>query len=328
MKILVIQTAFIGDVILATALLENIHLEYPEAQLDFLVRKGNESLTAGHPFIHETLIFDKKKNKYRHLLQLVKKIRRAKYDYVINAQRFATTGIITVLSGGKHTIGFDKNPFSFGFSTSVTHHIDTTNKTTHEINRNHSLLKDLVKADPLLPKLYPSKTDFEGLPDKDTYVCLAPASVWFTKQYPKEGWMRLAQGIPEKYSIVLIGGPGDKNLCDEIIEKSGRENAQNMAGKLTFLQSAAFIKNARMTFANDSAPIHIASAMNANITAIFCSTIPEFGFGPLSNQSFIAETQETLTCRPCGLHGKSTCPLQHFNCSKIDPVTILKISGI
>ena len=315
MKILVIQTAFIGDVILATALLENIHLEYPEAQLDFLVRKGNESLTAGHPFIHETLIFDKKKNKYRHLLQLVKKIRRAKYDYVINAQRFATTGIITVLSGGKHTIGFDKNPFSSGFSASVNHHIDPTDKTTHEINRNHSLLRGLVKADPLLPKLYPSPSDFEGLPDKDTYVCLAPASVWFTKQYPKERWISLA-------------GPGDKELCDEIIEKSGRENAQNMAGKLSFLQSAAYIKNARMTFANDSAPIHIASSMNANITAIFCSTIPEFGFGPLSDQSFIVETDEALTCRPCGLHGKSTCPLQHFNCSKIDPATILKISGI
>jgi heptosyltransferase-2 len=87
-----------------------------------------------------------------------------------------------------------------------------------------------------------------------------------------------------------------------------------LAGKLTFLQSAALMKSAVMNYANDSAPLHFASAVNANITGIFCSTIPAFGYTPLSEKSIIIETTEKLTCRPCGMHGKKSCPEGHFKC--------------
>ena len=92
---------------------------------------------------------------------------------------------------------------------------------------------------------------------------------------------------------------------------------ENLAGKLTLLQSAALINKAKMTFANDSTPVHLASAMNAPIAVIYCSTIPEFGFGPLSSNSLIIEIEDKLDCRPCGLHGKSKCKKKHFKCSEI-----------
>ncbi|MGI9138102.1 MAG: glycosyltransferase family 9 protein, partial [Sediminibacterium sp.] len=94
-KILVIQTAFIGDVVLATSLLESLHQELPAAKNDLLVRKGNESLFQGHPFLQEVLIWDKKNNKYQNWLNLLFKIRSNKYEVVINAQRFAATGAWT-----------------------------------------------------------------------------------------------------------------------------------------------------------------------------------------------------------------------------------------
>jgi len=116
-KILVIQTAFIGDVVLATALLEDLHAAYPYASIDILVRKGNESLFTSHPYLGEVLIWHKKEHKYANLIRLIKQIRQKKYDQVINLQRFAATGLITSLSGAVQTIGFDKNPFSI-FSAS------------------------------------------------------------------------------------------------------------------------------------------------------------------------------------------------------------------
>jgi ADP-heptose:LPS heptosyltransferase len=76
-----------------------------------------------------------------------------------------------------------------------------------------------------------------------------------------------------------------------------------------------------MNFTNDSAPMHLASAMNAPVTAVFCSTIPEFGFGPLSDDSMIIQTEEQLECRPCGLHGHEQCPEKTFNCAYTIPVT-------
>ena len=92
-KFLIIQTAFIGDVVLATPLIEKLHDFFPEAQIDFLLRKGNEQLLTGHPFIHELLIWDKKKNKQRNLFRMLTRIRRNKYDKIINVQRFFATGI-------------------------------------------------------------------------------------------------------------------------------------------------------------------------------------------------------------------------------------------
>ncbi len=89
----------------------------------------------------------------------------------------------------------------------------------------------------------------------------------------------------------------------------------NLCGKLNILQSAALIRNAKMNYVNDSAPMHIASAMNAPTTAIFCSTIPDFGFGPIASNARIIETKEKLSCRPCGLHGLKRCPEKHFKCS-------------
>ena len=77
-KFLIIQTAFIGDVILATVLIEKLHANFPEAQIDFLLRKGNEELLAGHPYLNEVLAWTKKQDKYRNLLDLTRIIRKKK----------------------------------------------------------------------------------------------------------------------------------------------------------------------------------------------------------------------------------------------------------
>jgi heptosyltransferase-2 len=99
----------------------------------------------------------------------------------------------------------------------------------------------------------------------------------------------------------------------------------NHSGQLSFLQSAALMKDAVMNYVNDSAPMHFASAVNAPVTAVYCSTIPAFGFGPLSDERFIVEVKAPLDCRPCGLHGYRACPLGHFNCAyKIEERQLLE----
>ena len=91
------------------------------------------------------------------------------------------------------------------------------------------------------------------------------------------------------------------------------------------LQSAALMEGALMNYVNDSAPMHLASAMNAPTTAIFCSTIPAFGFGPLSDNCVVIESSQKLNCRPCGIHGSKFCPEKHFNCAeKISVKSLLK----
>jgi ADP-heptose:LPS heptosyltransferase len=315
-KFLIIQTAFIGDVVLATPLIEKLHAFFPEAQIDFLLRKGNEQLLSGHPYIHELLIWDKKKNKLKNLFRLLSRIRGNRYDVVINIQRFFATGLITSISGAKQTIGFKKNPLGFLFSKKIEHEMGGDNF-VHEITRNNELIRDFTDSTVYKPKLYPSAADFARIDSlaSGNIVTASPASVWFTKQFPSSQWVSFIKKVPERFSIYLLGGPGDLDLCENIREACGQREITILAGKLTFLESAALMSRASMNYVNDSAPMHFASAMNAPVTAVYCSTIPEFGFGPLSDISYIVEIDENLYCRPCGLHGYKICPEGHFKCA-------------
>ncbi len=310
-KILIIQTAFIGDVILATALIENLHKQFPNAQLDFLLRKGNEALLDEHPKLNKVIVWNKKE-KYKSLLKIIKEVRKEKYDLIICVQRFLNAGLITVLSGAKYTVGFHSNPLSFLFSKKIKHIIGTGK---HEVDRNNELIEQWVEVAVRKPKLYPLEKHYAKVKtlQQEPYLVMAPSSVWFTKQLPKEKWIELINyHLNEK--IFLIGAPSDNNLCTEIIEKSQHKNIESLCGKLTLLESAALIENAKMNYVNDSAPLHICSAMNAKVTAFFCSTLPSFGFTPLSDNSIVKQIDYNLYCRPCGLHGKKFCKEKHFKC--------------
>ncbi|HEY4205559.1 MAG TPA: glycosyltransferase family 9 protein [Puia sp.] len=313
-KILVIQTAFIGDVVLATGIIEKLHAYFPEAQIDFMLRKGNEGLLARHPFLHEVLIWDKKNEKLRNLFRMGKKIRKSRYDTVINVQRFAATGLLTIFSGASETIGFDKNPLSRWFTRRIPHVVSTSEAPLHEIDRNQELIRHLTDGEPARPRLYPSAADYEQVEGykKAPYITISPASVWFTKQYPREKWVSFIRKLPGAPAVYLLGGPGDKELCQYI---GGETGAVDLSGQFSFLQSAALMRDAIMNYTNDSAPMHFASALNAPVTAVYCSTIPAFGFGPLSDKRYVVEVEEALTCRPCGLHGYRACPLGHFHCA-------------
>lgn len=313
-RFLIIQTAFIGDVILATSLVEKLRAHFPDATIDFLLRKGNEGLLKNHPHLNEVLIWDKKNGKYRDLMRLLRLVRARRYDKIINLQRFGATGLLTALSGATETVGFSKNPFSRFFTHRIEHHIAPG---IHEVDRNTQLVSWFTSRTSFKPKLYPSSVDFEQVKPYQAgpYICLAPTSVWFTKQYPEARWISFLQRLPSDLTVYMLGAPPDSDAIERIRKGANRENVINLAGKLSLLASAALMKGARMNFVNDSAPLHLASAVNAPTTAIFCSTVPQFGFGPLADVSYVVELEEMLECRPCGLHGRKKCPLGHFYCA-------------
>ena len=340
---LLIQTAFIGDVILATALVEYLAAREPGAPLDVLVRRGNEGLLANNPHVRRVLIWDKKHKKYPNLLKLLTQIRQAKYGRVVTLQRFASTGFLTAFSGAAERVGFAENPFSRFFTRRVPHVIGDG---THEVERNLKLIKndklkikkELEDAENLTdlsseneifnssflifnstkPRLYPGPADEAAAAPYAAvgqYICLAPTSVWFTKQYPEAKWLELLAALPPHLPVYLLGGPPDAAACERLAQAAARPGLVNLAGQLSLLASAALMRGAVLNYVNDSAPLHLCSAVDAPVCAIFCSTVPQFGFGPLSTFARIVEHPGPLACRPCGLHGHARCPLGHFRCA-------------
>lgn len=348
-RFLVIQTAFLGDAVLATGLLEKLHAHFPDAAIDLVVRQGHEGLFDGHPFLHRLFVWDKRRGKTRALFRLIGDLRRTEYDHILNAQRFFSTGLMTVLARGKEKVGYDKNPLSILFTRSVKHVIGDGR---HEMDRLNELIAHLTDGTRPLPRLHPtpkaraeahehmSTWSHEHMPTRPrpvppqrdahmptwarpvpsqrdghmSYVCLFPASVWFTKQWPEHKWVALVKALPTDHAVFLLGAPGDSALAQRISAASGR--GVDLCGRLSLLGTAALMEGAVMNVVNDSAPLHIAGAVNAPVTAIFCSTVPAFGFGPLRANGRLVETTEKLDCRPCGLHGHRVCPKGHFRCAE------------
>ena len=340
---LLIQTAFIGDVILATALVEYLAAREPGAPLDVLVRRGNEGLLANNPHIRRVLSWDKKDRKYPNLLRLLRQIRREKYGRVVTLQRFASTGLLTAFSGAAERMGFAENPLSRFFTRRVPHVIGDG---THEVARNLALVEseeltvkisaagnDISTVNSSLltnkPRLYPTPADEAAAAPYAAggqYICLAPTSVWFTKQYPESKWLELLAALPPGLPVYLLGGPPDAAACARLARAAARPGLVNLAGKLSLLASAALMRGAVLNYVNDSAPLHLCSAVDAPVCAIFCSTVPAFGFGPLSTFARVVQHPGLLACRPCGLHGHARCPLGHFRCAlEIETAQLLAV---
>lgn len=310
-SVLFVQPAFIGDVILFTGLLETWHHAWPHAAIDVWVRKGNERLFDGHPFVREVRVWDKSTSRYAHLLREVKAVRAARYDAVINPHRHASSGLLTACSGAAIRVGFKSNPWSFAFTRRLRHELEGGR---HEVERNHELIAPWCPKR-VGPRLHP---EAEAPAEWAGAIVLAPASQWFTKQWPAEKWVALIASLARSrpdVPVVLMGGPTDDALLHSIKQRAAvHPRLHRTSSRSSLAEAIAIVAQAGSVVSNDSAPLHLASACNRPAVALFCSTVPAFGFGPLSDRSVVIETEEALACRPCGAHGHKKCPEGHFLC--------------
>ena len=308
-KVLFVQTAFIGDAVLGTAVPEALHSDSVEVHV--MVRKGNEVFYTQHPKVKKVWVWDKK-HKWSSWWSLLLEVRKEKYETVYLAQRFFTMGLFTLLSGARKKIGYRSGILSRIFSKRVNHRWGNG---VHEVDRLMDLIDSPVRV---LPKIYPSMDD-QRIIQKwllKPFVTISPSSVWATKQAPAKVWEQVIRRHKDQM-IYALGGPSDIGFLTKLLQEIGENRVQILAGELTLVQSAALMKQAEMNYVNDSGPLHLCSATNAPVTAFFCSTIPDFGFGPLSDHSVVLEHNEKLTCRPCGMHGHQSCPQGHFRCGDI-----------
>ncbi len=315
-RVLFIQTAFFGDVVLATSALEAWHLAHPEDRVDVLVRKPMDSLFEGHPWLHRVLAWDKRPRvKGKDWRRLVREVRKARYDVVVNLHRHASSGILTALSLAPVRAGYANNPLAWRFTHRTAHRWGDG---THEVDRHAELLAPFVPKASHRPQLHPQSRHVEEARalGADGALVVMPGSQWATKAWPEGQFSKFLDATHE--SVLLLGAPSEHALCARLAE--GRAHVVNAAGKTSLLGTVAAIGMARAVVANDSAPLHVASATNTPTVALFASTVPRFGFGPLASSHVVVEPAVELACRPCGMHGRKRCPEGHFRCGWELPV--------
>lgn len=316
-KILVIQTAYLGDVLLATAIIEKLTLFYPDAELHFMLRKGNENLLLANPKVTKLWIWDKQNAKYKHLWQLLKTVRAQAFDLIVNLQRYWSTALFTLLARAKYTLGFRTTLLSLAYDRSV----KFVKKNRHELQRNQDLITHLTDENFCYPKLYPNFADKQKVQKITTlpepYITISPVSLWATKTYPIAKWAEFLKQIPRKMSVYFLGSLADAPIAEQIILETKNNNLQmkNCCGQLALIPSGVLMQGAQMNYTLDSVATHLATAMQASVSTLFLSTSPIFGFAPQGERAYILESKEKLSCKPCTNHGRKSCPKGHFQCA-------------
>lgn len=335
-RILIVQTAFLGDLILTTPLVSSIKELFPGASLDMVIIAKIRKVLENNPNVNQVYTFFKKgKDKKRSFNDLRVTLEANNYDLGIIPHRSMTTSRLIRKSRIKFKIGYDQASFSgFFYDIQV-----KRRKGVHEIERHLDLLRPVVdylknpinsnskKYSDLYQKetwLYPSPKNCKKAqkfinerlrPDQGTkpLVVLAPGSVYRTKKWPEENYIALIELLENSGCLTfLIGGPEDEKLCRDIVLRS-KTNSVITAGRADILDSAALVQRSNLLFCNDSAPMHIANAMKTPVIAFFGATSPIFGFGPIRTNDAVLEKND-LPCHPCKMHGSKKCPQKHFKC--------------
>ncbi len=313
---LVVQTSFLGDMVLTTPLLAFLARRGP---VDVLCTKVAAALVANHPAVRETIVYDKRgvDRGIAGFRRIAARLRERRYAAAYHAQGSARSGALTFAAGIPDRVGFASSAGRLFYTT----HIPLL-ENAHHAARLLSLGTRDVLLEPasgeLRPRLYPGVEEREAVdallhePHDKPLIALAPGSVWATKRWPE--YAELARRLAARGRVVVIGGAADRELASAIV-RATEGHAIDACGRLSLLASAELIGRCALLVTNDSAPLHLASAMNTPTLAIFGPTVPEFGFGPLAARQAVAGVT-TLACRPCDRHGPRTCPLGHWRCMR------------
>ncbi|KAA3611935.1 MAG: lipopolysaccharide heptosyltransferase II [Planctomycetota bacterium] len=313
---LIVDTSFLGDVLCAEPMVRAAAKRWQGQPVDFLASPGGAHILSGHPDLGDILVFDKRgaQRGALGLLRMARELKKRAYVRAICSHRSWRSAALLRLAGIPERVGFDNASASFLFTERVSYQADL-----HEIERNLQLLGG---GSWQRPRMYPDAGERErvaGLLPGRSFVAMAPGSLWETKRWPAQRFSELAAALSAKgVDVVLLGGPEDRPLCREVHQRAkdfGAEESalHDLCGQTNLRESAALLEKALALVSNDSAPMHLGVAAGIPVMAVYCSTVPAFGFAPKGEQDRVFEISE-LDCRPCGIHGKRRCPEGHFRC--------------
>lgn len=329
-KILFIQTAFPGDAILSLPALEKLKAMNDQSHISVLCIPSTKDIFECAPYVDEVLVFDKK-GKNRSLnstLKFAKQLKRMKFDLIYSSHRSLRTSLLVLFSEVQDTYGFSNSAVKYIYKNLVEYKLDQ-----HEVQRNLNLVGFHYEGENwrIRPKLKLSDEkkayvqSFLSQIQKNNIIAIAPGSIWATKRYPLDKWKNIIDYFTEKdFTILLIGGKEDVNICNSLAENNN-DKVINCAGRFSIPESIELLSYCSVLISNDSAPTHMGMAAGIRVLTIYCSTIPEFGFYPyLEGSRFLS--YNNLNCKPCGIHGHRTCPLDHFNCAKkLSETEVIKV---
>jgi heptosyltransferase-2 len=321
-KILVIQTAFIGDAILTLPMIQKLKETYRNSEIHVISNPVTSSIFDASPVVDKVIVLDKTgtHKSFFSTIKFAKNIRKEKFTKLFSPHRSFRTSLLVLLSEIKETYGFDISSLGHIYKYLVNYNFNA-----HEVQRNLDLTGAVYDEDSwkILPQIkitddIKKKIDIfvnENNRANSKIAVIAPGSIWNTKRYPEEYFSEIINFfISEKFIVFLIGSEQDESLCNSLSSKFTND-VVSATGKFSIIESIELLKRAMILISNDSAPTHMGMCANIPVLTLYCSTSHRFGFYPYNNKSSYL-SYDNLSCKPCGIHGYDECPVKTFDCGQ------------
>jgi len=329
-RVLIIQTAFIGDAILTLPLIQELKKSRPNSIIDIITIPKCMEIFKSSPYINNVISYDKRGTE-KTLLKLYrfsKKINENRYDKLFCLHRSLRSAILSLFIKAGIKTGFRNSALPYIFDKVIDYRFDY-----HEVRRNLGFIENECDSEKwrILPEVKTANKQISEIKGeyKEGIIAMAPGSVWHTKKYPLEYFSRVIEILSEKdFGFVIIGDNKESEAGKELsYQHPGR--VWDLCGKLSIIESIDILRKCRLLITNDSAPTHFGMAAGIKVLTIYTSTVPNFGFYPYNwGSDFIG--LDDLECKPCGMHGFRECPKGHFECAnKLLPEMVAeKVKGM
>ena len=282
-RILLIRPSALGDVCRTVPLAASLRAAWPEAQLDWLVQRGFEEAVAHHPAVSNVIGFPRREialgrlwrtSARRTLTELLKALREARYDLVIDAQGLARSGFFAWATRAKRRVGFG-DARELGWA-GLTQRVRAP-RNAHTVDRMLALIEALGVPALHDLRLYTGETDRQVIQARLGPVrsaVLAPTSRWPGKRWPAMRFAELAEQLLEQVDrIVLVGARAERDQCAQLIEHfASDERVLDLIGKTTVGELMAVIERSAIVIANDSAALHMAVGFDRPLVGLFGPT--------------------------------------------------------
>ena len=326
MRILLVQTAFFGDVVLSTPVLAALRQEFPSAELWMLTTPAAKQLVERDPLLAGVITFDKNgaERSVGALRRKAEELRRMGFDRAYALQRSARTAVLLWWAGIPHRVGFSAARLGWLF-----HEQRPRDAALHDVLRNLQIVGD--------PAVYPQDLRIVAPADHEVteelrsqilcgrrVVVLVPGSAWRTKMWDWRGYREVARRFAAQGdAVVVVGSAAERPLAELVC---GNLPVANLCGKSSMSELVWVISKAAVVVCNDSMALHLASAAKVPTVAIFCATSPSYGFGPWRNEAQVLEV-DGLPCKPCSRHGGKHCPTGTWACSQeLSPARVFEVA--
>lgn len=330
MHILVMKISSIGDVILATASFKALRKRFPLARIYCLVGRESQKVLQRCPYLDGIIVYDPKSSDkgFFGMLRFSRKLRRYKFDKIIDFQNNTKSHVLTFLSFPKESYGYRRGTFGF----LLTHPVPKPNDQLPPVEHQFQVLQalDVPYRKEFLLELWPTDKDHKhaqmlldsewlGNTSHIVGMCLAASGNWPTKNWPIEYYAKLCDLLAaDNIRVLVTGVEKDRDLAARL-GKLTKTKPASFVGKTDIVQLAALIKRCKVFVSPDSAPMHVAAAMKVPFIAFFGPTASARHLPPAKDYVVL---ERGLNCQPCY---SNTCRIKTHACLR--EITPEKVAG-